>query len=470
MKIRLKLNRGKDLGVSAYILSSGFNFANALLDVVLYESERDELFGQTDNGHETTPSPLTSLPPSPLPSRSVSPLLQDPNPTAAPPKSQSRKRHSKNQSKRNKKKRRLEEPKNAASILPRSAATTRHVTAAVPIPSQFTTLTDAKVASTGYVGLRTVEPDTDGQEFSLSDLVGSQSKFDFNLIEWNAKQTMPIIDNDGRLTTILVAPPQTVEWKTCTHAATEALKKERSRCGFTAEQKDHRRGKFPALSSGILYGNGMTEPANISHNVKNTAALKRLTTHWAFERMSGFVTGVMKVWAPRLYNYYETHLDAVLDSDSRLHRPFENSVFAAAAFNFGPKTVCFPHVDFGNLPFGWCPIWSLGKYNYKKGGHLVLWDLKLVVEFPPGSLIIIPSGVLRHSNTSIAYRETRYSFTQYTPGGLFRWVDFGFQTFENYVKYRDPAAAKRDDEEKRRRWQTGLSLFSTSSELGWDIS
>ncbi|KAJ3816774.1 hypothetical protein F5880DRAFT_1493909, partial [Lentinula raphanica] len=171
----------------------------------------------------------------------------------------------------------------------------------------------------------------------------------------------------------------------------------------------------------------------------------------------------------RLYDYYETHFDALLDSDLRLHRPFKNSVFAAAAFNFGPKTICFPHVDFGNLPFGWCPIWSFGKYNYKKGGHLVLWDLKLVIEFPPGSLIIIPSSVLRHSNTSIAYRETRFSFAQYSPGGLFRWVDYGFQTFENYLMHRDPAVVKRDEEEKRRRWQTGLSLFSTSSELGWDI-
>ncbi|KAJ3765150.1 hypothetical protein FB446DRAFT_655644 [Lentinula raphanica] len=172
-----------------------------------------------------------------------------------------------------------------------------------------------------------------------------------------------------------------------------------------------------------------------------------------------------KVWAPRLYQYYDSHFDDILESDSRLHRVFDNSVFAAAAFNFGPRTVCFPHVDYGNLPFGWCPIWSLGRYDYKKGGHLVLWDLKLVLEFPPGSLIVIPSGVLRHSNTDIQRGESRFSFTQYTAGGLFRWVDYGFQTFDSYCKQRTAADAARDEQHKRRHWKMGVDMFSTLADL-----
>ncbi|KAJ3720931.1 hypothetical protein C8R42DRAFT_696497 [Lentinula raphanica] len=273
------------------------------------------------------------------------------------------------------------------------------------------------------------------------------------------RETVPIVDDDGRVTIILVAPPQTDDWKACVQAATDNLEKERGQCGFTQEQVTHRRGSFPALSTGILYGNGMIEPANVTHNKKNTAVLNRLINHSAFRRMSGFVTGVMKSWAPRLYSYYESHFEDVLQSDPRLRRIFDNSVFAAAAFNFGPKTVCFPHVDYGNLPFGWCPIWSLGTYNYHKGGHLVLWDLELVIEFPPGSLIVIPSGILRHSNTNIQRGESRYSFTQYTPGGLFRWVDYGFQTFDLYY-------AARDEEVKRRRWKMGVDLFPTLTDLG----
>lgn len=141
---------------------------------------------------------------------------------------------------------------------------------------------------------------------------------------------------------------------------------------------------------------------------------------------------------------------------------------ASAAFNFGPRTVCLPHIDFGNLPFLWCWIWGLGWYNWKKGGHLVLWDLKVVVEFPPGSLIAIPSGVCRHGNTVISRKETRYSFTQYSSGGNFRWVDHGFQTEEAYYAQISTEEAKEEEVRRLQRWEMGLNLFSTLEELGLD--
>ncbi|KAJ7937906.1 hypothetical protein B0H13DRAFT_1580401, partial [Mycena leptocephala] len=61
------------------------------------------------------------------------------------------------------------------------------------------------------------------------------------------------------------------------------------------------------------------------------------------------------------------------------------------------------------------------------GGHLVLWDLKLVIRFPPGATILIPSAIVRHSNVPIRPDERRCSFTQYTAGGLFRWIRDGFK-------------------------------------------
>ncbi|KAL0567979.1 hypothetical protein V5O48_014013 [Marasmius crinis-equi] len=64
--------------------------------------------------------------------------------------------------------------------------------------------------------------------------------------------------------------------------------------------------------------------------------------------------------------------------------------------------LCLPHRDSKNLAFGWCAITVLGNYNWTKGGHLVLWDLKMVIEFPPGSTIYIPSALVCHFNTSIA--------------------------------------------------------------------
>jgi hypothetical protein len=170
-------------------------------------------------------------------------------------------------------------------------------------------------------------------------------------------------------------------------------------------------------------------------------------------------------WVPHLYNHYVGHLGPLFKMYPELKQNFLNSVFACATFNFGPETCCFEHVDFGNLPFGWCAITALGNFDPTFGGHLVLWDLSLVIEFPPGSTILIPSGAIWHSNTSIHQSETRYSFTQYTAGGLFRWVDHDYQTEKSYKKgwKRDRKLA--ENLVNQERWVRGVGMFSTLSEL-----
>ena len=65
---------------------------------------------------------------------------------------------------------------------------------------------------------------------------------------------------------------------------------------------------------------------------------------------------------------------------------------------------------------------------------MVLWDLKLVIMFPSGSTIIIPSAMVRHSNTSVGMNKTCYSVTQYSAGGLFHWVENGFVTDTKWLK------------------------------------
>lgn len=143
---------------------------------------------------------------------------------------------------------------------------------------------------------------------------------------------------------------------------------------------------------------------------------------------------------------------------------FPRSIFAAATFNFGPRTWTFKHRDAQNCPFGWCAIQSLGVFDSKKGGHLILWDLKLVIEFPSGSTILIPSATLIHSNVPVQDGEQRASFTQYSSGGLFRWVDNGFRT-EGELAASDPEEYDRMLRLKETRWEMGLDLLSTIDDL-----
>lgn len=167
----------------------------------------------------------------------------------------------------------------------------------------------------------------------------------------------------------------------------------------------------------------------------------------------------MATWAPDLYNYYVDHMRPLYKHDPTLKPIFPSCIFSAATYNFGPRTVCYKHRDFGNLPFGWCALWSLGCFDPTKGGHLILWDCHLVIEFPPGSVILLPSAIVAHSNTTITPHERRYSFALYTAGALFRWVSNDYMTAENYQAKLSVEQWEAEKEKNSTRWKDGLALL-----------
>lgn len=167
-------------------------------------------------------------------------------------------------------------------------------------------------------------------------------------------------------------------------------------------------------------------------------------------------------WAPKLYEYYSQTLELLVGSDPNLKRPFQRSVFSAVTYNLGPRIVCYPHNDISNLPFGWCALTALGNFDHIKGGHLVLWDCGMVIQFPSGSTILFPSALISHSNTEIAMGEKRYSFTSYTAGGLFRWVDLGFKTMDSFKASLNRQEKSEFEKSLALRWAWGLSLFRTA--------
>lgn len=176
------------------------------------------------------------------------------------------------------------------------------------------------------------------------------------------------------------------------------------------------------------------------------------------------------MFAPRTAHHYKTTLDKLWAWNPLLRKNFANSIFPSITFNFGPNAICYPHVDFANVSFGWCVITALGHFNPRTGGHIVLWDLGLVIEFPPGSTILLPSAIIKHSNTSLSKGEIRYSITQYCAGGLLRWVYNNFRTdksIEADIKagvYPAEAATQRLHD-RRTRWRKGLDMFSLLSDF-----
>ena len=154
-------------------------------------------------------------------------------------------------------------------------------------------------------------------------------------------------------------------------------------------------------------------------------------------------------------------------NDPSLKRPYDDKIgaYPCRSFNLGRQTATRPHVDSANLAQSWCSITPIGSFDPKVGGHLVLKDLGIVVEFPPGSTILIPSALITHYNTPVRPHETRFSIVQYAAGGLFRWVENGFKTDAAWE-----AGASNDEAEARKRrdgqrWRGALSAFTSLREL-----
>jgi hypothetical protein len=95
------------------------------------------------------------------------------------------------------------------------------------------------------------------------------------------------------------------------------------------------------------------------------------------------------------------------------------------------------HRDCMNYPFCPCAIYASGDHDHTKGGHLVLHDVKRLVEFPSGSVIFIPSAVVRHSNLPVQKGEVRRSFTTYVAGSLVRFAQAGMKLLHGESIYND---------------------------------
>lgn len=156
----------------------------------------------------------------------------------------------------------------------------------------------------------------------------------------------------------------------------------------------------------------------------------------------------------------------LFNANKNLQPNFSNSVYPTVTYNCGPDTECVEHVDHGNAAHMLCAVTALGDYDPTKGGHLILYPLKRFIRFPPGSTILIPSAMVAHGNTPIAQGETRMSITQYCPGGLLRWVEYGFRSCKSLLQEYQGAAKKAEiDGPPGSRCTWALGLFSKLGEL-----
>ncbi|KAA1466942.1 hypothetical protein DENSPDRAFT_847219 [Dentipellis sp. KUC8613] len=423
-------------------------------------------------------SPSSSPPPSPPPSlardavlidRPPSPLqpplatlLVDDAPPASAPVGKSKRSPGMRKSKqlRRKKARQEKDAQGGPRDRKMRSSLSRRNTEPVAIKVQFslTALTAARGADVGVVDLR-----RDSAVWSLDDYLSGRLGRKFKLMQWDGSKVNVLCDTQDRVFGVMAAIPRDPKWPEVISSAADAMEDSRVR-GRGQWQHGGRRGNYHAVNVGVAYGTGQKVPGNLKLPEGTDDIVRELVAHPSIQRIAGLGSALLQSYAPKIYRHYADNLDVIFKSDPSCVDLFKNSIFPTAAFNLGPQCVTRGHKDTTNVPHGLCVITSMGNFNYKKGGHLVLWDLGLIIEFPPGATILIPSSTIRHGNTSIASHERRYSFTQYCMGGLLRWVRHGLRPAESLSEAERRLLDGSEDEA----FQRAIDMFSKLSELQSD--
>ncbi|KAJ7833452.1 hypothetical protein B0H14DRAFT_3142596 [Mycena olivaceomarginata] len=328
-------------------------------------------------------------------------------------------------------------------------------------------VTDLPHSTPSWIGKRSSEdgtqapnvgtlPTSSARAIRMGSRVYTQEELDrmsgtdgFTYIDWLGELTIPIIDSHRRLIALLGGKPKDLlGWKKVTDSAAHLLESLLPRAHFTVGDSLHRRAHpkspYPSVSRGLSHGGGQIAPGELCIHPNNIEITDEMLEHECFQRIVGFANYPQSSSRPVPYlrpdpvrlllgtNGFACHVE----------------LCAQVAFSWG-----------------WCSITSLGWFDADRGGHLILWDLKLIIRFPPGATILIPSAIIRHSNIPVQPHEKRFSFVQYTAGGLFRWIRNGYMTDEDFLKKSTMESREARDVEAETRWEEGVKMFSIIDDL-----
>jgi predicted 2-oxoglutarate/Fe(II)-dependent dioxygenase YbiX len=168
-------------------------------------------------------------------------------------------------------------------------------------------------------------------------------------------------------------------------------------------------------------------------------------------------------WFPRVSTYLaekHDHINSKLPSH-HANPHLSNSPFTSATVNLGPHTVTRPHRDAGNLQSGLCAVFLPGAHKAEDGGDLVLDEAKVVMELGAGDMVIFPSALITHWNTTLKPGKIRQSMVFWTCGGSIRYYDMGERLMKTLSEDERQAEAKRAAEH----WRAGVQRFSLLSQL-----
>ncbi|KAJ7791303.1 hypothetical protein B0H14DRAFT_2395735, partial [Mycena olivaceomarginata] len=232
-----------------------------------------------------------------------------------------------------------------------------------------------------------------------------------------------ILDRKGRIIGVLIAPPLPGEdWDPVLKAATAAMREARDKMAFPAGAYHHRQAYaegegFPTCTRGCAFGGGRERVGNIkASSAKNTTAMEELLDNLSVIRMATYPIPHFQTLCYPIFADYHATKQTVLQKTCPCTAPSPAAPSPTSLPTSAPSPSPRPTPTLVTKPTGCALSAPLGDFNADQGGHLVCWDYDLIVRFPPGCSILIPSAVVTHSNTPIQDGEERFSLIQYSAG------------------------------------------------------
>ncbi|GAA6058082.1 hypothetical protein NBRC10513_006568 [Rhodotorula toruloides] len=149
-----------------------------------------------------------------------------------------------------------------------------------------------------------------------------------------------------------------------------------------------------------------------STHTKEPEVVETMSADEDLAKLSGWVSGCIKTYFPSVYDRFAK---ADPGQENPTH-PFRcwYGIFPLFCLKYATnlpvhrlQVHCLEHVDYGNVTGGVCAVLAYGDFDSTKSPYLIFHDLKLVIEFPAGTLALYPSFLLAHSNVSLVEVDSK---------------------------------------------------------------
>ncbi|KAJ7813184.1 hypothetical protein B0H13DRAFT_2382733 [Mycena leptocephala] len=186
------------------------------------------------------------------------------------------------------------------------------------------------------------------REYDIDEVFGPNARIPLRFVDWKGRRARPVLTSDEYVVSVLGG-------QSCNKAFPEDVHAKAS----------------PSITGGLglAHEGEPRRPPPGKSAVLDALLFTSLFANPAIQRVAGYASCILHAFATNVYWLYHNALQSYEGYYGASSRPLYHNDERA---------------------WGWTAFTSLGTYNPDYGGHMILWDLRLLICFPPGTTILIP--------------------------------------------------------------------------------